>query len=637
VEAPETPVGMPAELEGAAAPDQPEPTDSRTAPAIEASGQGRQEVEHAEGAPVLADNSLTGTVLDPEGNPVPGATLSIARSTGPQQFAILRQVMGDSTEPVAYRKTESDADGVYTFKVMEPATDYTIIASHEDFMRVEVPFVEVGMAGEYRRDVQVERGFLLLGYVYDAGGQPVADATLELLPTFLAQIPGVRDKRDQYDFKQVVSEEDGSFRIENVTGGPKVLRCEALGYGTESVPNLQFAGPKDTPVTRDFRLKPARNIAGRVVSPALTGVKGATVEALHYKTGQRSGGGSSTNANGEFEIPNLAEGNYMILVHAEGFSDFRQNRIEAGTPDLLIELVEQATVAGRVVDDSTGTPLIGFSVALRQVNKNANYYGRAIKNVQFPEVEDGAFSLGGVEPGEYVVQVRAMDFAPTYSPPFTVTQGIPKQDIVVRMTRGGTLSGRLINQKTGGPVTGAMVTTQDNAYVENPLSALLGAMVPRTTTAKKVRTDSEGRFEINLVTPESYQLVVEHANFTREILKDLRVEEGQVTEVPPIYMTAGSVVRGTVYGVDGQPVSGASINMRGVSGGLALTYQSTADATGRYVIRRIRGGDYVINATSSPAQLSGDPFGAILEIKKSERNISVSETGETTVDLNLGG
>ena len=59
----------------------------------------------------------------------------------------------------------------------------------------------------------------------------------------------------------------------------------------------------------------------------------------------------------------------------------------------------------------------------------------------------------------------------------------------------GGLSGRIVDNRTGEPVAGAKVSTFDNGYVPNPFSEMLGGLVPRTTTDRKVRTDAEGRFE----------------------------------------------------------------------------------------------------------------------------------------------
>ena len=136
-------------------------------------------------------------------------------------------------------------------------------------------------------------------------------------------------------------------------------------------------------------------------------------------------------------------------------------------------------------------------------------------------VEDG--NDEGAEAGTYVLQGMARNFAPTFSDSFTVTQGLETPDVVVRMTQGGTITGRVVDAQTREPVAGALIATFDNNYIENPFTTLLGGFIPRMTADVKTRSGEDGTFELPALNPEVYQLQVSHPEFTRNVMLDQRV------------------------------------------------------------------------------------------------------------------
>jgi 5-hydroxyisourate hydrolase-like protein (transthyretin family) len=326
----------------------------------------------------------------------------------------------------------------------------------------------------------------------------------------------------------------------------------------------------------------------------------------------------------------------MIVAQADGYTSEKEQRIEAGTNNLEIELAVLGGVQGRVIDAISGEAVTKFSVALRQFN--AGHLGRAQNKANGADGDvPGAFVVTGLATGDYAVEITANGYAPSMSETFRIDQGTVTPDVVVRMSAGGALAGRIVDA-TGRPVADAIVTTNDNGYVKNPLSDILGGLQARTTTGRSTRTDADGRFELDMLRPETYQLEVEHPDYTKQITRDLRVVDGSVVEVPTISMTSGGILRGMVYGVDGLPAAGAKVSLQGTGQvGIVQPMQAIAGPDGRYTIRRIAGGTYKVSATRPNAETSGNPFDMILDMRKSEQTIDIVEGGEHGVDLRLGG
>ncbi|TAJ18246.1 MAG: carboxypeptidase regulatory-like domain-containing protein [Planctomycetota bacterium] len=100
-------------------------------------------------------------------------------------------------------------------------------------------------------------------------------------------------------------------------------------------------------------------------------------------------------------------------------------------------------------------------------------------------------------------------------------------------------------------------------------------------------------------------------------------------------MAHGATIRGVVYGGDGAPLPNAEVHARANEGYRVFDARSGPD--GRYVITSIPAGAYTVSATRARVGSENDPFGPILDMKKSETGLSVSEGGDHNVDLYLGG
>jgi len=303
-------------------------------------------------------------------------------------------------------------------------------------------------------------------------------------------------------------------------------------------------------------------------------------------------------------------------------------------------MARQGGVMGHVISSQSSTPVPKFRAFVRAVAPGSTIYGRTAAVGNFDN-EDGAFELGGLEAGSYVMQIMAEGYAPTYSESFFVSQGLVTPDVQVTLGQGGTISGRLVSSSTGEPIVGAKVETYDNNFVPNPFSDLLGDMVPRTTTQREARTDKDGAFTINKITAATYQIQIEHDDFPRTIEKDIQVTEGETNDLGTIRIVPGGVIRGTVYGKDGHPLAGAKISLIGVGAGIGpggniYPGNPRSDSEGRFVLTNVKEGNYRMSAVGAASGAAGNPFGPMIDMKKSEVQVTVFEGRELTQNLNLG-
>ena len=570
------------------------------------------------------ENGITGIVLSPTGEPVAAATVTLLRSKFAQMSVL--QVASEMTGKREAWTAITDADGTFAFRSIRPGADYSALAEHTEFSNAEYANFEVPANGEVAITIEMRSGYNLQGLVMDdLTGQPVAGAEL-LLQDVFALLPNADPNRG----KRTVSAADGSYSFSNVSAGTRNVTVRAKGYGSRTRNNILFNGPTSKPVNQDFRLAEEQFLMGRVLGPDRTGIPNASVEVSSYETAQISRGRSTTDSNGYFKISELADGKFMLVARATGFTDQRLTNIELGTNPEVV-MARQGGVMGNVTSLADGSVVTKFRALVRAVSPGSTTYGRTVSAGEFSN-NDGAFELGSLEAGSYVMQIEAEGYAPTYSESFVVSQGLVTPDVNVAVGQGGSISGRIVNATTGEPVVGAQIETFDNEYIPNPFTELLGAMVPRSTTSRKARTDKDGAFSLSLVSAGTYQIQIKHKAFPHSAEKNIQVNDGQNADLGTIRLVPGGVIRGIVYGEAGRPLAGAKISLIGKT---MYPGSPRSDADGRYVLTNVEAGSYRLSAVSPGSGAAGNPFGPIIDMKKSEVQVTIFEGREINQDLSL--
>ena len=300
----------------------------------------------------------------------------------------------------------------------------------------------------------------------------------------------------------------------------------------------------------------------------------------------------------------------------------------------MIELFELGVVSGKVIDEN-GEPLQSFTVKARAANEVSKAYGAVMAQRAVPSSKDGTFELPGVPDGSYVIEAIAPGYPSCFSDTFTATQGLVTSDIVVRMSRGGSLTGTVLDSYGSAPVVGAEVSTVENDWVDGDLFELFGALEPSAMTKAHVFTDEQGKFRIDVMTPGVYQIQVRVKGYSAVFQKDVEIVEGRTTDMPAMLLIKGAVISGVDYGRDQSIQPGASIQLYPTDVNSSGQRVTRADGTGRFVIENAQPGMYQLSATR-PNSATGNPFESLADMNQSKIEISIEDAHHYELELHLG-
>jgi uncharacterized GH25 family protein len=596
------------------------------------------------GAARVEPGALEGRILDTDREPIAEATielLDVRVGELDEMLYAMRNV--EPPRPVA--RATTDAQGAFRFDRLDPRKEWTLVVRHESYRPVDAGPIRIPEGDTWREEIVLEPGKTCSGVVTDATtGAPIAGARLVVDNAIAIS------RRRSPTRLEVTTDASGAYVFENVRTGHNTLMITAQGYATQIHNNfslVNFGEPptrfvnRQPPATleskqQNFQLGPGKTIAGRVIGPDRAPMAGVQLEALNQAGAIGCRGDAVSGKNGEFLLEGLSEGFYTVRVQAKNHDAAPAQRVEAGETNLIITLFEQASVTGKVLDAS-GRPLSAFTVKLRMANEVNNVFGAMMDQKAVKGSSDGSFEFGGVAEGSYVVEGLADGYASSFSEPFNAVQGLTSADVVVHMSRGGSLRGKVIDAYSGEPVAGAEVKTQDNNWVDGDFFELFNTLEPSALSRRTVYTDASGNYELDLLTPGDYQLRIAARGYSTIALNDVSVVDGQRVEVPLQTVSKGAVILGRVFGRDGEPVPGATVQLTPTDVNAIQGSRTTrTDASGGYRIENALAGGFRLSAMR-PSTGSSSPFEAIGDLKLSEIEVTIADGREYEYDLYMSG
>ncbi len=559
---------------------------------------------------------LTGIVTDAKGTPIQNARVTLTKY-GSQSFFF--EDIDRSTDVDATTGT----DGTFKFERVPAYDSYALIATHTEYSRTENSSVIVqdGVTTETPALILVP-GRKISGMVSDTGGNAVPNAVLLLRENaMMAMIEGTAADGAAVT---ITSDKFGKFEFVNVSPGQNyVIDVSADGYGGINTPPIAVLENEDT--IHDITLEVASMLAGMVTSIDGEAIEGVTIQAyLMDKSKPNTNSTTKTDDAGYFEVTDIPPGEFQIVARHPLFQPHSRSRAKSGDMNVTIELQPLPKITGQVVDSSTGAPITDFEVQLRQPvaggqNELSTADPQTRRRIEHPE---GRFEIVAPTAGDFMVEGIARGYANTSSERFTTTMGASGPVVMVRMTMGGTLTGRVLGAG-GVPVAGATVATHDKEWSDDLFWQSLGAGAPGAATETTVRTGKDGSFTIEHLTPAEYQIVVRHRDYAQEIVKGLPVSEGQTARVPDVQLPQGAEISGTVIGPSGSPMAGATIKMFPTTQN-ARTYNAQTNKNGEYRIKNIRQGSYKIHATR-PRTVADNPFQENIDLKSTQRTLTLQD------------
>jgi hypothetical protein len=234
---------------------------------------------------------------------------------------------------------------------------------------------------------------------------------------------------------------------------------------------------------------PSGGVSG-TVSTATQSVGGAVVAA--YPMGDGASGRTAlfttTSANGSYSLLGLAAGSYLLTSATEGFArTTRQITIEDSAISQNIALGPESILTGSVQSSFSAEGLSGVPVwAVPTGSPEADPGQGTLTD------NEGYFTIGGLEAGEYTVYAAADGYVLYSTPDVTLVQGAnPPPLSIILSVSGSMLSGAVLDGSGTVPLPGvSLVFFRDGIE------------------SSRVRTDSDGRYSTDPLAPGEYDVEI---------------------------------------------------------------------------------------------------------------------------------
>jgi hypothetical protein len=316
----------------------------------------------------ITGRTIAGVVVDGDHRAVAGAKVHLSN-----RFT-LAHVLPEAT-------AISDASGAFAF-LPQPAMAFALTA--ESPLRIGtqvwIDLRDPGSKSDHVTLVLHPCEATLHGTVRDAGGGVVPNARV-------GREVGAAST-------SVEADAQGNYEL-CLPIGAAVVSARADGYA-RSIDDLYAIGR----IHHDFSLGPEATVVGHVVrSRDHAPVEGAVLE-LRDTTFRVEY--ASSGPDGRFNFSGIAPGRYFIVATADQLATARPVDVVAAVgaaKDETIELGTTYSVAGRVVEEATGTGVAGISVRARS---SLDAERRVLDGVT---QADGSFTIEHVLPGEYKAYV----------------------------------------------------------------------------------------------------------------------------------------------------------------------------------------------------------------------------------------
>lgn len=364
------------------------------------------------------EGSISGTVVDPGGQPVAAATV-VARSL-------------DMTS-----ETRTGADGTFTLDHLA-AAPFKVTARTANGFGAASGDVEVSLGKQTTVKIQLLAASRLSGTVM-LGDKPCPEPRVD-----------VRDPRTGLERSMTDDGHGGSVHIDGLLPGEYVVHPQCPGGYERPAPYARVVVTQKDQDGLVWRVNPGASLHGRVTNE--TGAPVADVEVEAKGEGIEN---ARTDDDGNYEITGLRAGAYTVTATAldGGHSETKLTLGEAEAKVLDLEVQASARIAGTLVD-AAGRPVSGLEI--RAASKAPE--GSHGTPLSAPAVSSkGAFDMP-VQPGAYHVYA-AVDWSHPIAPGVDVTV-VAGQRVNVQIkvpAQDGVIKGKVVDTN-GAAVTDAVVT-----------------------------------------------------------------------------------------------------------------------------------------------------------------------------------
>jgi hypothetical protein len=499
--------------------------------------------------------SIGGTVVDPAGNPIAGASVELVYD--------FSSVVARAQEAEVRGAFTTETDGRFYFSAetclacgLNDSERYVLRVRHDDYAVERVSGVETrDPRSENRTIVLSPAACRVVGVARDTNGAPVAGAEVRVYDLNVSSTDP-----DGSVERSATTAGDGSFAVKNLKPGLKKIWAVRSGYASTGRPTQSLTA--DRPELRvDFSMRPGHAIVGTLIAQDTgLGVVGAYVTVKPVRLGakaddpaarkraetERRRGGVLDPADLEALKRNAAEGGDkedLLRRMRDAKDESARRRAEGGREDAD---VGEATV--------TDAEREGHHEAARRAQESAaQQQHMQLTSLTFRTDGEGTFKADGLEEGAYQITVNASGYMP---PPIqsAETGGAAVSFSLVPNAR---IRGRVTDEETGRPITAFTVglsPTADGAMIPHHMKKPFGP--PK---------NSDGSFEYVDVRPGTYFLIAEASGYAGGRSEQIVIGPSERREGVEIKLSRGATVVGKVVDGQGKAVGDATVSLEASS------------------------------------------------------------------------
>jgi protocatechuate 3,4-dioxygenase beta subunit len=566
---------------------------------------------------------LAGRVVNEDGAPIEGARVTLTRGGESAFRAFMRGVEG---EPAV----RTGRDGTFRATRLAAGENQRLDVRHDDYEERSIGGVSL-TAGTVKSGLTVvmRRGLTLRGVVKDEEGRPLAGAEVNLSSArqFRAGRGGVQMQLiGPGSLVRRESGADGRFEFRGLKGGEYTLQARRPGFTRAILDPVNVKEGPAEPI--ELMLKPGSTVSGVLRDKSGNGASGWYVSAR--PAGQGGGppmGGyrteEPTGPDGAFLLEGLTAGeSYDLQVVGQAGLGPRRAGVTAPAEGIELTVTGAGQIRGRVVDADSGRVIPAFEVRYQPDGQGGMRFvmragpgggGRGPYERQPFHAEDGTFVIEDVAAGRWSVEAFAPGYQPGRTAGVVVAEGEATEGIEVRLSKGGVVSGRVVESRTGKPILDATVRAEPSGGGGMMMMRMGGEGGDNEAT-----TDADGRYELTGLAPGSWTVTATHAEWSES---SVGVEIKDAPATADLRLGRGGSVGGSVL-AGGRPVAGAQVTISaagesamrpgmGFMGGGEQT--ALSDEGGRFRFERLTPGRYTLGASlrdqsSGPAEavVTGD-------------------------------
>ena len=537
-------------------------------------------------------SDVAGTVVDPEGEPIAGAQVNLARSRTMEMGGAVMQMMMMTSD-------STDGEGRFEFEDQEPGR-ISLSAVAPGWQQVKRDDIEVPKGEDLENlELPLPVGAIVQGRVTGPDGTPAIGAS----------VSQVGEAVPMHDPMQGVrADGDGYYRLDGLAPGPTSLQARHPDWPR---------GVKDVEIEEglnnvDLELEGGHEVSGRVSDLSGILVAGATVRLI---PAGRSWGGPAARSgfDGSFLIPGVQDGDYGIRVQAESYApssgDERVNVRGEPVRDLALRLSAGATLGGTV---SGLEPEELVKVGVRAAGPTFTGFDGARVD------RDGEYRIEHLPPGDYSVVAEMEGSGRRASGHVTIDEGAEEASLDLAFTPGLTLSGQVL---------------QDGRAIGNVNLYAEGIDVEHFAGNQ---ADHQGRFRIEGLIPGRYRLRLQdwRSGLSHNETVDMATSREITIEVPTAIL-AGRIVDSA----DRSPLSGVAVKLTpedvGEGFGALSGHSATTDLDGRFTLTSVSDGDWKLVASKRGYAAVSMPMTVQFERDDDDLFISMDATSGLTLEARL--